>query len=131
MPRYVYECECGLSSEHVMSVAAHVLFGDITVCECGGIAYQSFKNIQVCTFKPFSTDAITGQEVEVVSKSHRDALLTKHNLTMDENRYHRKPKVKYAVDDVDFGQVKAIAERGTLDDGTPIQGTVDESIPDD
>lgn len=131
MPTYVYECDKGHKQELVMRISEHSSVGNIVTCSCGLPAYQSYKNVNVGVFKPFTTDAFTGKPIKVETKEQRDKLCAKHHLTMDSNRYHRKVKFRSPVEDLDFAQVKAVAERGKLDDGTPIQGTVAKELTDD
>ena len=130
MPLYRFLCKNNHQTERFYSLAEWR--EEIQCPNCSRKATICFAtNLQVHTFKPYTEDNFTGKPIEITSKAQRDALCKKHGVTYDSNKYHRKPKPQYAVDDVKFDEVKRAAERGRLDDGTSIQGTVSEQLPED
>lgn len=125
MPLYKFMCPRGHTTEEFKPVSEFV---DNILCYCGEDASICFPTRTYAqTFKPFKTDGITGQEVEITSKHQRDRLLKKHNLTMDTNRYHKRKIAKPAVEGLTFGEVKAAIERGRDNEGNKIQGTVESA----
>lgn len=128
MPYYRYICSQGHESEEFFRIKKRP---KTVRCWCSRRAKETFPNrFQVQTFKPYVENNLGAKPIEISSKRQRDQLLQKHGVTYDSYQYRRKPKERHVVDDLDFAEVKRVAERGKLDDGTPIQGTVANEAPD-
>jgi hypothetical protein len=94
-------------------------------CEtCSELADRVFTPVQISVFNPYVEVNFNGKPIEVTSKRQRDELCAKHHVTYDSTQYMRRPKRQSAVDNLDYAVVKRSAERGKLDDGTPIESPV-------
>ena len=67
-------------------------------------------------FKPYTEDGINGEPIRLESRSQRDRLCRENHLTYDITTNVRKPDVGYAIDTIDYGDVKEALEHGTPND---------------
>lgn len=119
MPLYKYLCPNNHETEKIRSVKK---FTERIRCHCG-------KRATICistrlfaqTFKPYVDPNFTGEPIEITSKEQRDNLCKAHGVTYDSVKSVAKPKMKAAVEDLDFADVKRSIETGRLPDGSKLE----------
>lgn len=110
MPLYSFRCEhCDREKEifrKAMSPPKRV------VCyPCHKLMYREFT-ARAQKFTPFITEDVTGKPIEMKTAKQRDAILAKHGLTMDTNKFGgNSPKRNTWDEQLDFGAVKELAEK--------------------
>lgn len=125
MPVYPFECdECG-QTDAVFAKMDDC--GAEQMCLCGHEMRRVYGRVNVEVFKPFIEEGFDGKPIEITSKAQRDALCAQHNMSYDTHKYHRKAKVKSAIDDITFDDVQGALAAGVADNhDTAIQQFIDE-----
>ena len=61
---------------------------------------------QVQTFKPYTEDGFTGEEIPIESKGQRDQLCESHGLSYDSCKSAKPPNTPPAIDSITPGDLK-------------------------
>lgn len=128
MPMYKFTCPRGHVTEQYRVLDKYV---ERIKCKhrsayssipCGLKAVITISNsLQVHTFKPYVEEHMTSEPIHIESKSQRDELCSKHGVTYDSMKSHKKPDYKSAVEELDYAEVKQALETGRDKDGNKLE----------
>lgn len=122
MPIYVFTCPKGHVTEQYRPVSKYT---SKIRCKCKRKATITVTNsLYVRTFKPYVEENFNGKPIEITSSEQRERLCKQHHVTYDTVKNFTKPKVKSALDDIDFGMVKAALNSGRTPDGEKLDKPV-------